>query len=183
MKDDYTTNPYHITFIFLFKRLGECNFMILGMKGLKPVIHPPPIHGSTQPSIHTCIYPSIPISILQHPPLPPPPPPPHTHTHIQLFPSPLSPTLGTTYCRVHGWEWWDLNVIYAYVSRLHTSPLLEECPSRHICWCIPQGAVYRPSCAANHKDHTNGVRGSPFSAGALPYPTASSCKAAYSVRW
>ena len=66
---------------------------------------------------------------------------------------------------------------------IHASIHPYPYPSRHICWCIPQGAVYRPSCAANHKDHTNGVRGSPFSAGALPYPTASSCKAAYSVRW
>ena len=35
MKDDYTTNSYYLTYAFLFKKLGECNFLIMGMKGLR----------------------------------------------------------------------------------------------------------------------------------------------------
>ena len=34
MKGAYTTNSHYITYTFLFKRLGECNFLILGMTGL-----------------------------------------------------------------------------------------------------------------------------------------------------
>ena len=34
MKDDYTNNSHYLTYTFLFKRLGECNFLILEMKGL-----------------------------------------------------------------------------------------------------------------------------------------------------
>ena len=33
MKNDYTTNSHYLTYTFLFKRLGECNFLVLGMKG------------------------------------------------------------------------------------------------------------------------------------------------------
>ena len=34
MKDDYTTISHIITYTFLFKRLGECTFLNLGVKGL-----------------------------------------------------------------------------------------------------------------------------------------------------
>ena len=34
MKDDYTTNSHYLTYTFLFKRMGEFNFFILGMEGL-----------------------------------------------------------------------------------------------------------------------------------------------------
>ena len=33
---DDTTNSHYLTYTFLFIRLGECNFLILGMKALKP---------------------------------------------------------------------------------------------------------------------------------------------------
>ena len=35
MKYVYTTNSPYLTYAFLFKRLGEGNFFILGVKGLK----------------------------------------------------------------------------------------------------------------------------------------------------
>ena len=34
MNDDYTTDSHSNTYTFLLKDLGECNFLILGMKGL-----------------------------------------------------------------------------------------------------------------------------------------------------
>ena len=34
MKVDYTTNSHYLTYTFLFKRLGECAFLNLGVKGL-----------------------------------------------------------------------------------------------------------------------------------------------------
>ena len=32
MTGDYTTNSHYLTYTFLFRRLGECNFLILEMK-------------------------------------------------------------------------------------------------------------------------------------------------------
>ena len=34
MKDDYTTKSHYLTYVFLFKRLGECTFLNLGVEGL-----------------------------------------------------------------------------------------------------------------------------------------------------
>ena len=34
MKDEYTSISHYLTHTFLFKRLGECNFLNLGVKGL-----------------------------------------------------------------------------------------------------------------------------------------------------
>ena len=36
MEDYHTTNSHYITYTFLLKRLGECTFLNLGVKGLKP---------------------------------------------------------------------------------------------------------------------------------------------------
>ena len=34
MKDDYTTNSHYLTYTFLFRGLGECYFLNLGVRGL-----------------------------------------------------------------------------------------------------------------------------------------------------
>ena len=38
MKDDYTTNTHYLAYTFLFKRLGECTLLNLGVKGLKKLV-------------------------------------------------------------------------------------------------------------------------------------------------
>ena len=35
MNHDFFTNSHYFTYTFRFKRLGECNFLILGVRGLK----------------------------------------------------------------------------------------------------------------------------------------------------
>ena len=34
MEDDYTTNPYYLTYTFLFIKVGRMYFLNLGVKGL-----------------------------------------------------------------------------------------------------------------------------------------------------
>ena len=53
MKNDYTTNSHCLTYTFLFKRLGECHFLILGMKVLRCRFLPEVAHCAGSHTSHT----------------------------------------------------------------------------------------------------------------------------------
>ena len=51
MKDDYTTNSHYLTYTFLFKRLGECTFLNLGL-----FVSPLRTCGCSSITEHSCSF-------------------------------------------------------------------------------------------------------------------------------
>ena len=48
------TNSRYLAYTFLFKRLGECNFLILGVKGLNQLFFLTDINECSNKSLHKC---------------------------------------------------------------------------------------------------------------------------------